>query len=82
MAVIPTGGFYGRLVHRAGEVDHSFLEATGVYFDPAEDPPPTQRAVGRGLMVAALDASDMRRSRMRMFNPRPSHEGLLMTTLR
>lgn len=36
--------------------------------------------MGRGLKIAQLDAREMLRSRMRMFNPRPNHDGLLMAS--
>ncbi len=81
IAVVPRGGFFGRVIRRAGEsIEQKVPEVTDVYFDPAEEPPPQPRSVGDGLEIAVLDAREMRRSRMRMFNPRPSHEGLLMAT--
>jgi len=80
-AVIPRGGFFGRVIRSASEsIEQKVPEVTDVYFDPAEDPPPQTRPVGQGLTIAILDARDMRRSRMRMFNPRPSHDGLLMAS--
>jgi hypothetical protein len=80
-AVIPRGGFFGRVIRSASEsIEQELPEVTDVYFDPAEDPPPQTRAVGQGLTIALLDAREMRRSRMRMFNPRPNHEGLLMAS--
>jgi DEAD/DEAH box helicase/MrfA Zn-binding domain/Helicase conserved C-terminal domain len=80
-AVVPRGGFFGRVIRRASEsIDQNAPEVTDVYFDPAEDPPPQTRQVGQGLTIALLDAREMRRSRMRMFNPRPNHDGLLMAS--
>jgi len=81
VAVVPRGGFFGRVIRRASEsIEQRVPEVTDVYFDPAEDPPPQLRSVGEGLKIALLDAREMRRSRMRMFNPRPSHDGLLMAS--
>jgi hypothetical protein len=80
-AVIPRGGFFGRVIRRASEsIEQHAPEVTDVYFDPAEDLPPQTRPAGNGLTIALLDAREMRRSRMRMFNPRPNHDGLLMTS--
>jgi hypothetical protein len=80
-AAVPRGGFFGRVIHRASEsIDQEMPEVTGVYFDPAEDPPPQTLHLGRALTIALLDAREMRRSRMRMFNPRPNHEGMLMAS--
>lgn len=80
-AVVPRGGFFGRVIRRASEsIDQNAPEMTGVYFDPAEDPPPKTLPIGRALTIALLDAREMRRSRMRIFNPRPNHEGMLMTS--
>jgi hypothetical protein len=80
-AAVPRGGFFGRVIRRASEtIEQNVPEVTDVYFDPAEDPPPQTRPVGQGLSIALLDAREMRRSRMRMFNPRPNHDGHLMAS--
>jgi hypothetical protein len=79
-AVIPKGGFYGRIIRSNREsIEHAFPVVTDVYFDPADDPPPKTQVVGRGMNIALLDARQMLRSRMRVFNPRPNHDGMLMT---
>jgi hypothetical protein len=79
-AVLPRGGFFGRIVRSSQEASETDVaEATDVYFDPADDPPPKSHAIGRGMTIAQLDAREMLRSRMRMFNPRPSHDGLAMS---
>lgn len=78
-AVVPLGGFFGRVIRSANEsVEKAPPDVTDVYFDPAEDPPLRGRMIGQALQIALLDAREMRNSRMRMFNPRPNHEGLLM----
>ncbi len=79
-AVIPSGGFFGRIVHSASESkDRTPTEVTDVYFDPSEeDPRPQSRKVGTALTVALVDARSMLRSKMRIFSPRPAHEGLPM----
>jgi hypothetical protein len=78
-ALIPRAGFFGKVIRNVKEsVDQTPVEFTDVYFDPAEDPPPQHKPLGRGLTIALLDARQMRRSRMRMLNPRPRHEGILM----
>lgn len=79
-ALIPSGGFFGRVIRNIREsLEQTAAGPTDVYFDPVkEDPPPETRTVGRGLTVATLDARKMLSSRMRMFNPRPSHDGLSM----
>ena len=80
-AVVPKGGFFGRIIRSNREsIEQAFPAVTDVYFDPADDPPPKTEAVGRGMNIARLDARQMLRSRMRMFNPRPNHEGMLMTS--
>jgi len=78
-AVVPLGGFFGRVIPSTREsIEQKAPDVTDVYFDPAEDPPLEVRTVGRALQIALLDAREMRNSRMRMFNPRPNHDGLLM----
>jgi hypothetical protein len=80
-AVIPRGGFFGRVIRRESEaIEQNAPEVTDVYFDPADDPPPRTTPVGLGLTIALLDAREMRRSRMRMFNPRPGRDGLVMAS--
>jgi hypothetical protein len=78
-AVLPRGGFFGKIVRSSQEAtETNATEATDVYFDPADDPPPKSHSIGSGLTIAQLDARQMLRSRMRMFNPRPGHDGLAM----
>lgn len=78
-AVLPLGGFFGRVIRSVSEsVEKAAPDVTDVYFDPAEEPPLQGRTIGQALQVALLDAREMRNSRMRMFNPRPNHDGLLM----
>jgi len=79
-AVVPKGGFFGRIIRSNREsIEQTFPAVTDVYFDPADDPPPKTQSVGKGMNIALLDARQMTRSRMRMFNPRPNFDGMLMS---
>lgn len=80
-AAVPDGGFFGQVVNSlSGHTDQGDPDVTDVYFDPAEDdPPPSVSTVGPALTISLVDARRMVRSRMRIFNPRPGHDGLPMS---
>jgi len=81
-ALIPRGGFFGKVIRstRESSRDETLAGTTDVYFDPADDPPLAPTPVGGGLRIAQLDARQMIRSRMRMLNPSPRQNGILMQT--
>jgi superfamily II DNA or RNA helicase len=78
-AVIPWGGYYGSVVNEGAppEVDYDELFSSEVVFDPANDPRPEFRPVGRYLSVATVDANVMQTARMRQFSPRPGSKNPL-----
>lgn len=79
-AVVPRGGFWGRVVKSTREGCETDLpDIVDLYFDPGDDPAREFQSQGGGMTVGMLDAGHMLRARMRMLSPRPWQDGISMS---